>query len=96
MYRRLSLLIITLSALIHVSAQNNREFNQISEDGTVTQRSGNSSGNFNKHNNDTTKNKVIIMITIKHTRFIRVNKNIHNLLKKPPKWPPWPTTSNAA
>ena len=59
MYRRLSLLIITLSALIHVSAQNNREFNQISEDGTVTQRSGNSSGNFNKHNNDTTKNKVI-------------------------------------
>ena len=59
MYRRLSLLIITLSALIHVSAQDNRTFNQIGEDGTVTQRSGNSSGNFNKHNNDTTKNKVI-------------------------------------
>ena len=59
MYRRLSLLIITLSALIHVSAQDNRTFNQIGEDGTVTQRSGNSNGNFNKHNNDTTKNKVI-------------------------------------
>ena len=55
MYRRLSLLIITLSALIHVSAQDNRTFNQIGEDGTVTQRSGNSNGNFNKHNNDTTK-----------------------------------------
>ena len=59
MYRRLTLLIITLSALIHVSAQDNRTFNQIGEDGTVTQRSGNSNGNFNKHNNDTTKNKVI-------------------------------------
>ena len=45
--------------LIHVSAQNTRQFNQIDEDGNVTQRNSNSNNNFNKHNNDTTKNKVI-------------------------------------
>ena len=56
MYRRLSILAISLLALITVSAQD-RQLNQIDENGTVTQRSGN--GNFNKHNTDTTKNKVI-------------------------------------
>ena len=44
-------------ALVQIGAQNTRQFNQIDENGTVTQRSDN--GNFNKHNKDTTKNKVI-------------------------------------
>ena len=44
-------------ALTHISAQDNRQFNQIDENGTVTQRSEN--GNFNKHNKDTTKTKEI-------------------------------------
>ena len=44
-------------ALVQIGAQNTRDFNQIDENGTVTQRSDN--GNFNKHNKDTTKNKVI-------------------------------------
>ena len=57
MYRRLSTLIITLLALIQICAQNTRQVNQIDEDGNITQRSEN--GNFNKHNKDTTKNKVI-------------------------------------
>ena len=57
MYRRLSTLIITLLALIQICAQNTRQINQIDEDGNITQRSEN--GNFNKHNKDTTKNKVI-------------------------------------
>ena len=57
MYRKLSTLILAILALVHIGAQNTREFNQIDENGTVTQRSDN--GNFNKHNKDTTKNKVI-------------------------------------
>ena len=57
MYRRLTTLIISLLAFINMSAQDNRQFNQIDENGDVTQRSENS--NFNKHNKDTTKNQVI-------------------------------------
>lgn len=57
MYRKLSTLIFSLLALISISAQNNLEYNQIDENGTVTQRSGNN--NFNKHNKDTTANKEI-------------------------------------
>ena len=57
MYRKLSTLILALLALVQISAQNTREFNQIDENGTVTQRSEN--GNFNKHNKDTTKTKEI-------------------------------------
>ena len=57
MYRRLTTLIISLLAFINISAQDNRQFNQIDENGDVTQRSENS--NFNKHNKDTTKNQVI-------------------------------------
>ena len=55
MYRRLSTLIFSLFALITISAQDDRQFNQIDESGNVSQRSE----NFNKHNKDTTKNKVI-------------------------------------
>ena len=57
MYRKLTILIFSLLAFTDISAQINREFNQIDENGTVSQRSAN--GNFNKHNNDTTKNKEI-------------------------------------
>lgn len=57
MYRRLSTLILSLLALTQISAQVDRQFNQIDEDGTVTQRSDN--GNFNKHNKDTTEHKEI-------------------------------------
>ena len=57
MYRRLFTLIIALLALIQISAQTNRDFNQIDEDGNVTTGNGNSK--FNKHSKDTTQNKVI-------------------------------------
>ena len=55
MTKRLSLLILSLLVLTTVSAQNT--FNQIDEMGNVSQRSDNQ--NFNKHNNDTTRNKEI-------------------------------------
>jgi hypothetical protein len=55
MTKRLSLLFFSLLALITVSAQD--IYNQIDEDGNITQRSENQ--NFNKHNNDTTRNKDI-------------------------------------
>ena len=55
MTKRLSLLFLALLALINVSAQDT--FNQIDEMGNITQRSDNQ--NFNKHNNDTTRNKEI-------------------------------------
>ena len=55
MIKRLSLFFVALLALTSVSAQDT--FNQIDEMGNVTQRSDNTK--FNKHNNDTTKNKVI-------------------------------------
>ena len=55
MTKRLSLFFVALLALTSVSAQDT--FNQIDEMGNVTQRSDNTK--FNKHNNDTTKNKVI-------------------------------------
>ena len=50
--------LITIHAsLFTASAQDRRTFNQVDESGTITQRTDN--GNFNKHNNDTTKNKEI-------------------------------------
>ena len=55
MTKRLSLFFVALLALTSVCAQDT--FNQIDEMGNVTQRSDNTK--FNKHNNDTTKNKVI-------------------------------------
>ena len=55
MTKRLSLIFVALLALTSVSAQDT--FNQIDEMGNVTQRSDNNK--FNKHNNDTTKNKEI-------------------------------------
>ena len=36
-----------------------QEYNQIDDSGQITQRGGNTNKNFNKHNNDTTKNKEI-------------------------------------
>ena len=53
MIKRLSLLFLSLLALTIVNAQDT--FNQIDESGNVTQRNQ----NFNKHNNDTTRNKEI-------------------------------------
>lgn len=53
MIKRLSLLFLSLLALTTVNAQDT--FNQIDESGNVTQRNQ----NFNKHNNDTTRNKEI-------------------------------------
>lgn len=53
MVKRLSLLFLSLLALTIVNAQDT--FNQIDESGNVTQRNQ----NFNKHNNDTTRNKEI-------------------------------------
>ena len=50
MNRRLTLLLLTLTALTSVGAQDT--FNQIDESGNVTQRSNNQ--NFNKHSNDST------------------------------------------
>lgn len=55
MTKRLSLLILSLLVLISVSAQDT--FNQIDEMGNVSERSDNQ--NFNKHNNDSTRNKEI-------------------------------------
>ncbi len=55
MYRRLSTLIVALLALAHVSAQTDRDFNQIDENGNVSRRSE----NFNKHSKDTTQHKEI-------------------------------------
>jgi hypothetical protein len=55
MTKRLSLLFFSLLVLTAVSAQDT--FNQIDEMGNVTQRSDNQ--NFNKHNNDSTRNKEI-------------------------------------
>lgn len=57
MYRKLTTLIFSFWAFTNLSAQIDREFNQIDENGTVTQR--NENGNFNKHNKDTTTNKEI-------------------------------------
>ena len=55
MKKKLSLLLLSLSVLIPVSAQDT--FNQIDEMGNITRN--NSNQNFNKHNNDTTRNKEI-------------------------------------
>ena len=50
-------------SLFTISAQDRRTFNQVDESGNITQRfdnnNGNDNSNFNKHNNDTTKNKEI-------------------------------------
>ena len=55
MKKKLSLLLLSLSVLIPVSAQDT--FNQIDEMGNITRN--NSNQNFNRHNNDTTRNKEI-------------------------------------
>ena len=58
MDRRFYWLLILLGMLTTAYAQTNRTYNQVDESGNFTQRSeGN--GNFNKHNNDTTRNKEI-------------------------------------
>ena len=58
MMRVVGILITFHFSLITSSAQDTRTFNQIDETGNITQRTDNG-GNFNKHNNDTTKNKEI-------------------------------------
>lgn len=55
MKARLTLLLVMVLALTRVEAQD--VFNQMDESGNITQRDGNQ--NFNKHNNDTTRNKEI-------------------------------------
>ena len=55
MKARLTLLLLTLLTVTSVTAQDT--FNQIDETGNITQRTDNQ--NFNKHNNDTTRNKEI-------------------------------------
>ncbi len=55
MSKRLTLLILSLLVLTTVSAQDT--YNQMDEMGNISQRSENK--NFNKHNNDTTRNKEI-------------------------------------
>ncbi|MBR4729807.1 MAG: putative porin [Prevotella sp.] len=57
MLRVVGILITFTFSLLTSSAQDNRTFNQIDENGNVTQRSDNR--NFNKNSNDTTKNKDI-------------------------------------
>ena len=57
--RVIGLLITYHLSLFTSTAQDNRTFNQIDEDGNITQRNGENNGNFNKHNNDTTRNKEI-------------------------------------
>lgn len=59
MSKRLSTLFIMLAVLTQVGAQVDRTYNQIDENGNITQRSDGGNGNFNKHNNDTTRNKEI-------------------------------------
>ena len=53
MIKRLSLFLLLLLALTTVNAQDT--FNQIDNEGNITERNQ----NFNKHNNDTTRNKEI-------------------------------------
>ena len=57
MRKILSTLFLLALVLTEVSAQDDRSFNQIDEEGNVTQRTENR--NFNKNSNDTTKNKEI-------------------------------------
>jgi hypothetical protein len=57
MRKILSTLFMLALVLTEVSAQDDRSFNQIDEEGNVTQRTENR--NFNKNSNDTTKNKEI-------------------------------------
>ena len=58
MLRVVGLLFTYHFSLFTSTAQNNRTFNQVDESGTITQRSA-ENNNFNKHNNDTTRNKEI-------------------------------------
>jgi len=55
MRKRLTLLILMLLVLLGTRAQDT--YNQIDNEGNISRRSEN--GNFNKHNNDTTRNKEI-------------------------------------
>ena len=57
--RVIGLLITYHLSLFTSTAQDNRTFNQIDEDGNITQRNSEDNNNFNKHNNDTTRNKEI-------------------------------------
>ena len=57
MLRVIGILITFHLSLFTSSAQDNRTFNQIDENGNITQRNDNR--NFNKNSNDTTKNKEI-------------------------------------
>ena len=58
--RVVGILITYHLSLITTSAQDTRTFNQVDETGNITQRFDNGGNdNFNKHNNDTTKNKEI-------------------------------------
>ena len=50
---------LLLMVPVFVGAQVNDSFNQIDEEGNVTRRSERSNGNFNPHNNDTTRAKEI-------------------------------------
>ena len=59
MLKVIGILITYHLSLITSSAQDRRTYNQIDESGNITQRSPNDNSNFNKHNNDTTKNKEI-------------------------------------
>lgn len=60
-HRLLLLVVVLLTMLMRTAAQADR-FQQVDAEGNVTQRGGNNtsgSSNFNKHNNDTTRNKEI-------------------------------------
>ena len=53
----LSTLLMLMMVLTEASAQDSRTYNQIDENGNITQR--NENRNFNKNSNDTTKNKEV-------------------------------------
>ena len=56
--QRIIVTLITIHiSLFTASAQDRRTFNQVDESGNITQRTDND--NFNKHSNDTTKNKEV-------------------------------------
>ena len=54
MSKKLTTLLLMMLALTTVSAQNTRTYNQIDENGTITQRNDNDN-RFSSHNNDTTR-----------------------------------------
>lgn len=56
MKRKILAVLLFCGSFCSISAQ---EFNQIDDSGEITQRNGSTNRNFNKHSNDTTKNKEI-------------------------------------